>query len=322
MPSISANSIIEYVQLENQHPRLISILRNNIHKYYFPDMNAAIAVVVQLNQYLNFRTAGDDLFMIPTKFKSPTSFKKGSVKYNTNKGMVNLFLENEAYINTTCAEIVRVGSEVQSFERDWTMTLDLPVPTTGNMVSVDGYINGLRRQLTEFEDYKRNWKDLGDLAEERSVCSSNRRTYIRAFELDCELMYDTLCDDVIGVIREFVGEEFMESVRRKTISDKYFPSPRKESISQMLGTWRLADLKQYSKHMFIAHEFRWAPRTKPLIIERIVCHRLRFWELHRDIVCLTNVFKEKRARERELSRAVAKDRATALALTLALKPQP
>ena len=313
--SISVNSIFEYVVIENQHPRLIGILCSHMYKYYFVDINDAISAVVRLNRYLNHRTLGDDLFMIPTKFKS------GSVKYNTNKGMVNLFLENEAYINTTCDEIVRIGTAVQSFEHDWVPKFGLPtLPTLGDMVSVDKYMVGLQYQLDGLECYKRNWRELGDLAGERLVCSSNRVAYKRAFELDCELMYDTLCDDVIGVIREFVGEDYLESVRRKTISDKYFPVPRKDSLTEMLGKWRLADLKQYSKQMFIAHEFRWVPRTKPLLIERIITHKLRFFELHRDVVCLTNMFRDKKARERELSRAVAKDRATALALTLALKP--
>jgi hypothetical protein len=308
--SISVNSILEYVNIEDQHPRLVGILRNNIYKYYFPNMNAAIAVVVRLNQYLNFRTAGDDLFMMSAKFKNERN------NYTTNKGTLKLFLENDAYIAAVCDDIVRVGSAVQLFERDWVS--GLPLPEVGNMASVNNYMTGLRRQLEDFEDYKENQKDLGDLADERTICSSNRRTYLRTFKLDCELMYDTLCDDVIGVIREFVGEEFMESVRRKAISDRYFPSPRKDSISQMLGTWRLGDLRQYAKHMYIAHEFSWAPRTKPMLIERIMCHRLRFWELHRDIVCLTKVFKEKKVRERERSQAKAKDRAAALAL----KPQP
>jgi hypothetical protein len=275
-------------------------------------MNSAIAVVLRLNQYLNHRNYGDDLFMIPTKFKPRSYFKQSPVHYNTNKGMVNLFLENEAYIKATIKDIFKTGTAVQSFESDWVSSL--PAPVLGNMVSVNSYMNGLRKQLTDFEEYKQNHKKLGDLAGERLVCSSNRQSYIRAFEFDCELMYDTLCDDVIGVIREFVGEEYLESVRRKTISDKYFPVPRKDSLTEMLGTWRLGDLKQYSKQMFIAHEFRWVPRTKPLIIERIITHKLRFFELHRDIVCLTKVFREKKARERELKRAVAKDRAAALAL--------
>jgi hypothetical protein len=253
-------------------------------------MNAAIAVVVRLNQYLNFRTAGDDLFMMSTKFKHNRK------QYTINKGMVKLFLENDAYIAAICDDIVRIGSAVQLFERDWVSAVTLP--EVGDMASVNNYMTGLRRQLGDFEDYKENQKDLGGLADERTICSSNRRTYLRAFELDCELMYDTLCDDVIGVIREFVGEEYLESVRRKTISDRYFPSPRKDSISQMLGTWRLGDLKRYSRHMYISHEFSWAPRTKPMLIERIMCHRLRFWELHKDIVCLTKVFREKKVRSR------------------------
>lgn len=314
---MSVNSILEYVNIENQHPRLVGVLRNHIYKYYFSDMNAAIAVVVRLNQYLNFCSASDDLFMIKTKFKSPTN---KSVQYNTNKGMVNLFLENEAYLKYARGEIINIGAEIQSFERGWVSGLP-PIPTIGDMVSVDCYINGLRKQVTDFEEYQEKQKELTSLAGERLVCSSNRQSYLRAFSLDCELMYDTLCDDVIGVIREFVGEEFLESVRRKTISNKYFPAPRKDSLILTLSTWRLGDLKRYSKHMFIAHEFRWIPRTKPMIIDRIIHHKLKFFELHRDIACLTKVFREKRDRERELRRAVAKDRATALALTLALKPR-
>ena len=171
--SISVNSIIEYVNIENQHPRLVGILRNNIYKYYFPNMNAAIAVVVRLNQYLNFRTAGDDLFMMSAKFKNERN------NYNTNKGTLKLFLENDAYIAAVCDDIVRVGSAVQLFERDWVS--GLPLPEVGNMASVNNYMTGLRRQLEDFEDYKENQKDLGDLADERTICSSNRRPiYVRS----------------------------------------------------------------------------------------------------------------------------------------------
>ena len=175
--SISVDSIIEYVQFENQHPRLVGVLRNNIYKYYFPDMNAAIAVVVRLNQYLNFRTDGDDLFMISTKFKHDRK------NYNTNKGLLKLFLENDAYIAAICDDIVRIGSAIQLFERNWVSELTLP--RVGDMASVNNYMTGLRRQLEDFEEYKENRKDLGDLADERTICSSNRRTYLRAFELDC-----------------------------------------------------------------------------------------------------------------------------------------
>ena len=306
--SISVASIIEYVKFDNQHQRLVWVLHHHIYKYYFSDMNSAIATILRLNIYLNFRTAGDDLFIIPTRFKP----KPKSRYYNTNKGLVNLFIANETYINHICTETIRIAAAVQAFERNWVS--ELPLPVIGDMVSVDSYTNGLRQQLEYCEEYKTNQKELGDLAVTHLVCSSNRRSFIRTFELDCELMYNTLCDDVIGVIREFVGEELLESVRRKTISDKYFPSPRKDSLTDMLVTWRLADLKRYSRNMFIAHEFRFAPRTKSLIIERIICHRHRFWDLHMDIVCLTKVFRENRARERQLNRIVAKDRAAARAL--------
>lgn len=315
--SISVNSIFDYVTIENQHPRLVGILRNNFYKYYFEDMNAAIAVVLRLNQYLNHRNYGEDLFMISTKIKHRSCFNLNRVQYNTNKGMLKLFLENEAYDKEAYRSTIGFGTAVQSFERDW-IPKSLSPPVIGDMVSVDSYMNSLRKQLDCLEEYKCNKEQLTSLAGERLECSSNRRAYIRAFELDCELMYDTLCDDVIGVIREFVGEEFLESVRRRTISKKYFPSPRKDSMILTLNTWRLSDLKQYSKHMFIAHEFRWVPRTKPLLIERIMSNKIGFFELHRDIACLTKVFQEKKEQERQLKRDVAKDRAAALALTRAL----
>ena len=303
---IQVESLFQYVTFENQHPRLVGILRRYIRKYYIPDLNTAIAMVVRLNQYLNYRSDGEDRFMMSTKVKNT------SVQYKTNCGMSDLFFENENVINAIYAAISRIGIAIRSFERDWVP--ELPLPVLGDMVSVDRYANGLRRQLDEFEEYRQNKKDLGDLTDKRVVRCSNRQYYKRMFDFDCEVMYDTLCDDVIGVIREFVGEEFLESVRRKTTSDKYFPVPRKKNLTVMLGTWRLGDLKWYSRHMFIAHEFPWAPRTKSSIIERIIHYRRGFFELHRDIVCLTKAFREKRVRERILSRAVAKDRAAARAL--------
>lgn len=292
---IQVESLFQYVKLENQHPQLIRILRRYIRKYYIPDLNTAIAMVVRLNQYLNYRSDGEDRFMMSTKVKNT------SVQYKTNCGMSDLFFENENVINAIYADISRIGIAIRSFERDWVP--ELPLPVLGDMVSVDRYASGLRRQLDEFEEYRQNKKDLGDLTDKRVVRCSNRQYYKRMFDFDCEVMYDTLCDDVIGVIREFVGEEFLESVRRKTTSDKYFPVPRKKNLTVMLGTWRLGDLKWYSRHMFIAHEFPWAPRTKSSIIERIIHYRRGFFELHRDIVCMTKAFGEKRVRERILKTA-------------------
>lgn len=303
---IHVESLFQYVKVDNQHPHLIRILRRYIRKYYIPDIHTAIAMVIRLNQYLNYRSGGEDRFMFATKVKNM------SVQYNTNRGMSDLFFENENVINAIYADISRIGIAIRSFERDWAP--ELPLPMLGDMVSVDRYASGLRRQLDEFEEYRHNKKEIGDLTDKHVVRCSNRQYYKRMFDFDCEVMYDTLCDDVIGVIREFVGEEFLESVRRKTTSDKYLPAPRKNSLIAMLGTWRLGDLTRYSKHMFIAHEFRWAPRTKASIIERIIHYRRGFFELHRDIVCLTKAFREKRVRERILSRAVAKDRAAARAL--------
>lgn len=303
---IHVESLFQYVTFENQHPRLVGILRRYIYKYYIPDINTAIAMVIRLNQYLNYRSGGEDRFMLSTKVKND------SVQYKTNCGMSDLFFENENVINAIYADISRIGIAIRSFERDWAP--ELPLPVLGDMVSVDRYASGLRRQLDEFEEYRQNKKDLGDLTDKRVVRCSNRRYYKRMFEFDCGLMYDTLCDDVIGVIREFVGEEFLESVRRKTTSDKYFPVPRKRNLTAMLGTWRLGDLKWYSRHMFIKHEFPWDPRTKSSIIERIIHYRRGFFELHRDIVCVTKALGEKRVRERTLKRAVTKDRAAARAL--------
>ena len=304
---IHVGSLFQYVCFDNQHPKLIKILRSYIRKYYIPDINTAIAMVVRLNQYLNFRSGGGgDRFMMSTKVKNK------SIQYNTNYGMSDLFFENENVLNAIYADISRIGIAIRSFERDWAP--ELPLPVLGDMVSVDRYASGLRRQLDEFEEYRQNKKDLGDLTDKCVVRCLNLQFYKRMFEFDCEFMYDTLCDDVIGVIREFVGEEFLESVRRKTTSDKYLPAPLKNSLIAMLGTWRLSELKRYSCHMFIAHEFRWAPRTKASIIERIIHYRRGFFELHRDIVCLTKAFREKRVRERILSRAVTKDRAAARAL--------
>ena len=305
---IHIESLFQYVKFEDQHPRLIGILRRYIRKYYIPDLNTAIAMVVRLNQYLNYRGGGEDRFMIPTKLKSK------SARYNTNCAMSDLFFENENVINAIYTDISRIGSAIKSFEREWAP--ELPLPVLGDMVSIDRYTSGLRRQLNEFEEYRQNKKDLGDLTAKRVVRCSNRCYFKRMFDFDCELMYDTLCDDVIGVIREFVGEEFLESVRRRTTSDKYFPTPRKNSIKEMLGTWRLSELKRYSRHLFIAHEFRWGTRTKASIIELIPHYRRGFFELHRDIVCLTKAFREKRVRERILRRAVAKDRAAARALVI------
>jgi len=115
-----------------------------------------------------------------------------------------------------------------------------------------------------------------------------------------------LPDDLLRHIASFIGEDRLESVRRKCIMDRYFPNPRDDLVA-CLKKWRNCDLTHYSGQVFLRYRinfdrFRW--RRTPLwktgkkddLIDNLLegKQKLSFYEFLRDIFILTRILTSRR----------------------------
>jgi hypothetical protein len=115
-----------------------------------------------------------------------------------------------------------------------------------------------------------------------------------------------LPDELMCLIRSFIGEEILHSARRKCVMDRYFPEGS-DNIVKMLKQWRNIDLIKFSEQVFLRYNVnydrkRWRrvalrkSSNKTLLIENLInCnYRCTFFEFLRDIFFLTRIFDTKR----------------------------
>jgi hypothetical protein len=107
--------------------------------------------------------------------------------------------------------------------------------------------------------------------------------------------------ELLCIISSFIGDDLLESVRRKCIADRFFPNARDDATA-MLKLWRKVDLLYYSQQVFLRYNInfernRWRrisiPKTakKKALIENILAgkFKLSFYEFLRDVFILTRI---------------------------------
>ena len=115
-----------------------------------------------------------------------------------------------------------------------------------------------------------------------------------------------LPDELMRIIRSFIGEEVLQSARRKCTMDRYFPEGR-DDVVKILKQWRNCDLIKFSEQVFLRYNVnydrkRWRrvalrkSSNKTILIENLLScnYRCTFFEFLRDVFFLTRIFDSKR----------------------------
>ena len=124
-----------------------------------------------------------------------------------------------------------------------------------------------------------------------------------------------LPSDIVNVIREYIGEDYLIKIKQRCMNKKYFPNGR-EDMKTILKTWKKEDLYNYGQQTFLRYNinteyylFRyrkvWIVRswTKDKMIDYITRNTMicTFPDFQRDVYLITNILKEKRCKKRHAS---------------------
>jgi hypothetical protein len=136
--------------------------------------------------------------------------------------------------------------------------------------------------------------------------------YLKTVKLDTTHI-NKLPEDTVKIIREYIGEDYLNKIRYHCMYKKYFPHGR-EDINNTLKSWKKEDLMNYGKQTFLRYNintenryyrFRkiWLVRswTKDKIIDHITRNAMlyTFPDFQRDVYIITNLLKEKRNKNRK-----------------------
>lgn len=192
---------------------------------------------------------------------------------------------------------------------------------------IENQILNLEKQKRELISWKNNYYELKDNQQLLKKFERKNNLYIRTFQFNIQTI-EPLPNEIISIIRDYVGEEFIENVRRYSITQTYFPSPIsfhpdqyenndhiKDSLENMLKKWRVVDIISYSKQTYIRYDiynegFKWRRRSlrttspKSDAIKHVLrgTHKHTFYEFQRDIILLSRFISENKITRRRISR--------------------
>ncbi len=279
-------AVFDYMNFDNNCPDLERIVRRVLSKRRYDTIHDAALDIYLLNEYLCHRV---------NKYMIEVDLVYKNTTYITNQRTVELFQKLGADIRDGRKRLLQLEEYIETFESEWpSYTLRLVPPPLGLKEEAVGFVRQIRENLVDmtayvnsYSVYEKNVREFDRLTISQEIGRLNRALYKRTFVFDVDKLV-TLDESVIGKIREFVGENFLEAVRRKTTSDRYFPHPRKKNIEAALWKWKVADLVHYSKHAYISYKLERSPqRDKASLIRAIVSGNTDFYELHRDLGGLT-----------------------------------
>jgi len=135
--------------------------------------------------------------------------------------------------------------------------------------------------------------------------------YLKTVKFDTDKV-NNIPSDIINIIKEYIGEDYLNKIRGRCIYKKYFPNGR-EDMRTILKSWKKEDLYNYGQQTFLKYNistdcytFRyktvWIVHswTKDKMIDHITRNTMiyTFPDFQRDVYLITNILKEKRSKKK------------------------
>jgi len=240
-----------------------------------------------------------------------------SENHSTNKQFMSDIDANEFRICRMTRRINRIQRTLGHPEP----LLLTPLPTgenvdTNNMLHhLQNNITALTAQRIAYKDLYTKYNVIADCTRQKERSLMTKRLYERTLAFDITDL-DYLPEDVVNYeILEFLGDDYIEIVRRRCIAKKHFAVAR-EKLSNLLWTWTIKDLRAYDKHLFMKYSiyvdridlfnFRQSKSTikKGDLINHMLSgmYKCTFYNFQRDVYCLTHILAEKRIEKRRVKR--------------------
>jgi len=265
-------------------------------------MNAAIIEYTKLKRYIYHvyeKNIQPDINPIVYEDTNTNTF-------TTNRYILNKFLDNIENIKEVKKIIFDNKNELILLETKQKLYFSNSKPCLNKEVindifDVEMKLINLEKQIINLENQKKylisrklNYYETEANKHLFNKLQNTNNLYIRTLQFNIETIKN-IPDDVLDIIRAYIGENFIEHVRQYNITEKYFqientntntntqldissseintnsfPNPSyhiKNNIEELLKKWRIVDLQSYAKQTFIRYDidnnpsFRWRRRS-------------------------------------------------------------
>jgi len=198
-------------------------------------------------------------------------------KYNDYEMFINS-LERRRIINETYREIIniyKVETEIEELTKENKLinisnvvemigmqNLKLNNMSQNNIIDLkykmkesDNIYKNCINMLRLTEKIKNNYEKILYYKVNEDTREIKRNHCKNTILLNVDIMVNTLHNDIIKIIRSFVGETLIENIRILDIQKRYFKNP-KETLKRMLYKWKREHLYNYIKsHYYMMYSF-------------------------------------------------------------------
>jgi hypothetical protein len=198
-------------------------------------------------------------------------------KYNDYEMFINS-LETRRIINETYREIIniyKVETEIEELTKENRLinisnvvemigmqNLKLNNISQNNIIDLkykmkesDNIYKNCINMLRLTEKIKNNYEKILYYKVNEDTREIKRNHCKNTILLNVDIMVNTLHNDIIKIIRSFVGETLIENIRILDIQKRYFKNP-KETLKRMLYKWKREHLYNYIKsHYYMMYSF-------------------------------------------------------------------
>lgn len=272
-------------------------------------INAAIIEYKKLKRYIYHvyeKNIQPDINTVIYEDTNTNNTNEHTNTFTTNRYILNKLLDNienikkvkkilyenknELIVLETRQKLCFSNSKPYSYKE----TLDDIYDVEMKLINVEKQITNLEKQKKHLISRKLNYYETEANKDLFNKLQNINNLYIRTLQFNIETIKN-IPDEILDIIRGYIGEAFIENVRQHNITEKYFQIENtsintnldisssevntntipnsiisydiKYNIEELLKKWRIVDLQSYAKQTFIRYDidnnqsFRWRRRS-------------------------------------------------------------
>ena len=227
------------------------------------------------------------------------------------------FIENYVSIS----DIDQIYSEFSQLSNQ---SSSLDTSSDISLTTINKYIYNIKKStlmLSQIKSslsfFRSNKKKLNELQNKEIKYKIMRDLYLNSLNFNCDKC-KYLPEDIERILKEYIGEDTLNMVRKTCISKKYFLNP-KVQLRSLFVSWNIKHLKLYCKHVFLKYQIYlnndrkfernrlFSSLNKNEIIDYILhgIYKSSFYNFLRDIHIITGILRQNKIRIRERVRGAA-----------------
>jgi uncharacterized protein YerC len=227
----------------------------------------------------------------------------------------NITREIERYIPKIHQNIIPYNPEKREIENEITVETEKIIKNIrDDTLQMQSVIDKLLKQTVYLKQLEEQYHYVDDLKNKINKLQFKRQLYLNAVRFDISKI-DILPEDVICLIKEYIGAEFLTEVKKHVTLKNVFPNPRQQMFD-LLSEWTVKNIRKYKTRFYMNFDISYSASNrryyyhfqnkltgtrKQFVIDNLLSNTslLSFYEFLRDVYLISKIQKDNKVTRKE-----------------------